>query len=137
MKGCEIMPSWSDEYKIGVPQIDAQHKALFDAVDALRAACNAGKGRAEIIKTIQFVTDYTVKHFADEEELQKKSGYPKYEEHKQLHKDFMAQVKQIRREIDDNGPTIVLLSKLNMMLSSWLINHVKYVDSEIAQYVNR
>ena len=131
------MPSWSDDLKIGVPQIDEQHKALFDAVDALRAACNAGKGRVEIIKTIQFVTDYTVQHFADEEALQKKSGYPKCAEHKLKHEEFMAQVKELRREIDDNGPTIVLLSKLNMLLSGWLINHVKYVDNEIAQYVNQ
>ncbi|SDN62569.1 bacteriohemerythrin [Acetanaerobacterium elongatum] len=131
------MQSWNDSLKIGVPHIDEQHKALFAAMEALYAACSAGKGRAEVIKTIDFLEDYTVKHFTEEQEIQKKSGYPKCVEHKKLHDDFIVQVKAIKKDIADNGATILSVSKLNSLLSGWLINHIKYVDTEIAQYVNK
>lgn len=131
------MQSWNENLKIGVSHIDEQHKTLFGAMDALYAACSAGKGRAEVIKTIEFLEDYTVKHFTDEQEIQKKSGYPKCVEHKKLHDDFILQVRAIKKDVAENGPTIVSVSKLNMLLSGWLINHIKYVDTEIAQYVNR
>ncbi len=136
-KGMINMPSWNESLKIGVPLIDNQHKGLFEAMDALYAACSAGKGRAEVVNTIEYLKEYTIKHFADEQELQRKSGYPKCAEHKKLHDDFIVQVLAIKKDIADNGPTILSVSKLNSLLSGWLINHIKYVDTEIAQYVNK
>lgn len=129
------MPTWNDSFKIGVTLIDDQHKTLFDAMDALYAACSVGKGRQEVVKTAEFLENYVVKHFADEEVLQKSSAYPKYPEHKKIHEDFIAQVRSLKNDIAQHGPTIVSVAKMNTMLSGWLLNHIKNVDSELAQYV--
>lgn len=129
------MPTWDDSFKIGVELIDRQHKALFDAMDALYAACSVGKGRQEVVKTAEFLENYVVKHFSDEEVLQQKSGYPKYRAHKKIHDDFIAQVRTLKNDIAEHGPTIVSVAKMNTMLSGWLLNHIKNVDTELAQYV--
>ncbi len=129
------MPTWNDSFQIGVALIDDQHKTLFDAMDALYAACSVGKGRQEVVKTAEFLESYVVKHFLDEEVLQKNSAYPKYAEHKKIHDAFIAQVKGLKNDIAEHGPTIVSVAKMNTMLSGWLLNHIKNVDTELAQYV--
>ncbi len=129
------MPTWNDSFKIGVALIDEQHKALFDAMDDLYAACSVGKGRQEVVKTVEFLENYVVKHFSDEEQLQKSSGYPKYAAHKKIHDDFILQVRNLKKDIAEHGPTVVSVAKMNTMLSGWLLNHIKNVDTELAQYV--
>ncbi len=127
--------TWNDNLSIGVGLIDSQHRQLCDAIDNLLDACKAGKGRNEIISTINFLYDYTKKHFSEEEALQKKSGYPKYEEHKKLHDGFILQLIQIKDDIIANGITITTVSTVNMLLLNWLLNHIKKVDKELAEYV--
>ncbi len=129
------MPSWNEGLKIGVPQIDEQHKTLFDAVDVLFAACAQGKGRQEIGKTLDFLVQYAAKHFADEEVVQKNCGYPKCEEHKHMHEDFKVQVASLKQEFHATGPTVAMVAKMNTILSGWLVNHIKNVDSEITRYI--
>ncbi|MFT5727707.1 MAG: hemerythrin [Desulforhopalus sp.] len=36
------MMTWSDEYKIGLPVIDSQHKRLFNLIDELNKAIETG-----------------------------------------------------------------------------------------------
>ncbi|MFA9380063.1 MAG: bacteriohemerythrin [Acetanaerobacterium sp.] len=131
------MPTWDDSFKIGVPLIDLQHKTLFDAMDALYAACSEGKGRQEVAKTAEFLENYVIEHFAEEEGLQKRSAYPKYPEHKKIHEDFIVQVKSLKKDIAEHGVTIMSVATMNTMLSGWLLNHIKYMDTELAQYVKK
>ena len=50
--------------------IDSEHRQLFAAVNDLMDACSQGHGRDKIQSTVQFLSDYVVKHFGDEENLQ-------------------------------------------------------------------
>ena len=56
--------------------IDSQHQQLFVAVNRLMDACAQVKGRYQIQSTVQFLSEYVTKHFADEERLQTKCRYP-------------------------------------------------------------
>lgn len=127
--------TWNDGLTIGVDAIDNQHKQLCKAIDDLYIACESGKGRAEIISTLDFLRDYTIKHFADEQVLQKKCGYPKCDQHKALHEAFLAQVVTLRQQVIDSGAGLVEVNKVVRLVTDWLYNHIKKVDVEIAQYV--
>ena len=76
------------DLETGNAKIDSQHKELFDAMNKLEAACSQGKGRVEVEKTLQFLSDYITKHFGDEETLQRQSGYPDFMKHKGFHETF-------------------------------------------------
>ncbi len=127
--------TWKNEYAIGVQEIDLQHKALCDAIDNLMDACKTGKGRNEIVSTINFLFDYTKRHFKDEEAIQQKCGYPKTKEHKAMHEEFIVKLTGIKDDIIKNGINISSVSQVNMLITNWLINHIKKVDKEIAQYI--
>lgn len=128
---------WKDSYKIGVPAIDREHKQLCDQIDELFGACSKGKGRAEVMNTLEFLVNYTATHFQHEEELQRKSGYPKCKEHKAIHDAFIKQVADMKREVEQQGATVASVLKVNNMISQWLINHIQVVDKELAKYVNQ
>jgi hemerythrin len=129
------MAMWKDSLKIGVPLIDSEHKELCDRIDQLFAACGQGKGKNEIVKTLEFLEDYTIKHFSDEEKLQRSSSYPKCREHKELHEFFKKKIADLKNDIVKDGATVAVVSKTNYFLMDWLLNHIQKVDTELANYI--
>lgn len=126
---------WKDSLKIGVALIDSEHKELCDRIDKLFDACGKGKGKEEIVQTVEFLESYTNKHFSDEEVLQRKSSYPKVKEHKAMHEYFKSKISDLKKDIQQNGASVATISKTNYFLMDWLLNHIQKVDSELSQYI--
>ena len=126
---------WNDNLKIGVSLIDQEHRELCDRIDRLLAACTKGKGKDEIMETVEFLESYTMKHFSDEEKLQRASTYPKVKEHKAMHEYFKGEIAKLKEDIEKNGANIATISKTNYFLMDWLLNHIQKTDSELAQYL--
>ena len=127
---------WSEDLSVGVPSIDKQHKALIEATNNLYDACKQGKGREKVLEMLDFLANYTVTHFRDEEGLQSKSGYPGYEAHKKLHAAFVKDFLALKKEVVDNGATITSVSKVYGFVSNWLVVHIKYEDTKIGKFIN-
>jgi hemerythrin len=129
--------TWRDSFKIGLPEIDRQHKELCDQVDKLQEACTKGKGADEVKKVLDFLASYTVRHFADEEAFQQKVRYPGYAQHKAKHTEFLNQVTKLKKEATENGVNVAMVIKINQIISDWLIHHIKSVDSELKVYAEQ
>jgi hemerythrin len=127
--------TWNNNLSIGIPEIDRQHKELCDQIDKLFEACQQRKGAEEVKNVLTFLESYTVKHFAEEERLQQKINYPKYQQHKPKHTDFINQVTKLKKEVLDSGVTIAVVIKVNQAISDWLIHHIKEVDSDLKNYM--
>jgi hemerythrin len=127
--------TWKESFAIGIPTIDKQHKELCDQVDNLFDACNRGKGAEEVKKILDFLASYTVRHFADEEAFQLKIKYPKYQQHKLKHTEFLGQVTKLKKEATENGVNIAMVIKINQTISNWLIDHIKATDSDLKNYI--
>jgi hemerythrin len=128
--------TWKDSFALGIPQIDKQHRELCDQVDKLFEACSKGKGSDEVLKTLNFLEQYTVKHFADEEAFQQKVRYPGYVQHKAKHTEFIKTVTKLKSEATAQGVNVSMVIKINQTISDWLISHIKAVDSELKAYAN-
>ena len=82
------MFEWKDDYKIGVDIIDNAHKQLFSIVSRiLRNFTEADfeRNKMTCVEAIKYFKNYTLKHFAEEEEYQRKIGYEGYVNHKKAH----------------------------------------------------
>lgn len=123
------------DLETGNKLIDSQHKQLFDAINSLLDACSKGQGRAVMAPVTKFLYDYTSKHFSDEEKLQQASGYPDYPNHKIYHEGFKQTVLDISKELEEKGPSIVLLGKVNTMIGDWLVKHIKREDVKVAAHL--
>lgn len=123
------------DLETGNRQIDTEHKQLIDAINNLVEACNSGKGRIEVEKTINFLANYTKTHFAHEEELQKKYKYPDYINHKKLHTEFINVVTEMQKEYKEKGVSIVLVGQVNSKVASWVIRHINKEDKKVANHI--
>jgi hemerythrin len=128
------MIAFTKEMEIGIPKIDAQHKELINRMNQVEAMGLKSFSKEETQKTLDFLGEYVVKHFADEEVLQQQSSYPKYEEHKNMHKLFVADFVKLKEEFNRNGASAGFTFGLNRSIISWVINHIKYTDTEFGKY---
>jgi hemerythrin len=126
---------WDSSLETGHEKIDNQHKQLIAALNNLIEASSTGKGDQEIFKTLDFLTGYTIKHFADEEKIQVEYDYPDYLVHKRYHDEFKVTVGEMTREIQKQGPTETLIGEVTGAIGAWLLNHIKGDDFRMAAYV--
>jgi hemerythrin len=126
---------WTDELATGNAAIDAQHKQLVKAVNDLIDACKSGKGRTSLNATMKFLVDYTVKHFTDEENLQKQYNYPDFANHKRLHDAFRATAVALAKQLEAEGASIALVAKVNTSVGDWLVKHIKQEDKKLAAHI--
>jgi hemerythrin len=129
------MATWQNNFSIGIPEIDQQHKQLCEKIDNLRDACSQGKGSDEALKVLEFLESYTIKHFSDEEKFQLKINYPNYQQHKQLHIDFISQISKLKTDMLASGVTLPMVIQINQVITDWLINHIMRVDKDLKNYV--
>jgi len=127
--------TWTDDLTTGNEAIDAQHKQLFKALNDLIDACFKGEGHAKLDPTVQFLVDYTEKHFADEEKLMQQYGYPGYLNHKKLHEAFDRTAVEIAEQLKKEGPTAAMVRKVNSSIGNWFTHHIKDEDKKVAAYI--
>lgn len=114
--------------------IDSEHQQLFAAVNDLMDACSQGQGRAQIQKTVQFLNNYVIKHFQDEERLQTQNKYPNYQMHKTFHDGYRRQLSDTAQGLLREGPTVKALGDLNRVIGV-LVSHIRTEDKRLARYI--
>lgn len=132
------MIEWKDEYALGIESIDEQHKKLFEIADRIydliQNTILMDKYDA-IVEIINELKDYTIYHFAAEEEYMKSIGYKKLLSQKVAHDDFLHKVEEIDFEKIDNGQNAYLLETLDFVVE-WLGQHILKEDKLIVGEVD-
>ena len=126
---------WDSSLESGYEKVDNQHKQLVAAVNNLIEASANGKGNAVVMETLEFLTSYAVKHFADEEKLQIQFNYPDYLTHKRIHDEFKVVVGELVQKVNNQGPTEEIIETVSSTIGSWLLNHIKGDDFRMATFV--
>jgi len=127
--------TWSSALETGHPLIDSQHKELIRMVNELFEECTHGHAADQISKTVDFLFSYTKKHFSEEEALQQQSGYPDYQNHRQLHEDLFKKVAGLSAELKVSGPTPTLINKIIREVGDWLVSHIQHQDTKVAAHI--
>lgn len=125
---------WQDSYSVGVDIIDEQHKGLIEATNELYENCLRGGEAAEVhfMKAIQGAVAYIKTHFTTEEAVIERLKYPEFEEHKQEHKDFVAEVLKQVKAFDEKRQFTPL--EFAQFLRNWILNHIAKSDKRYAAY---
>lgn len=131
---------WKDKYRIGVDLIDDQHIELFkrlsEFIKIVQDKEKPWEDRLDNVKeTMDFMKDYVVFHFDDEEEYQKSIGYPDIEVHKEAHRVFKEGVNDYVKIFEQGEFTEEKLQEFSAKLMTWLIMHVGKMDQKIGEYV--
>jgi len=131
----QFIIAWSEEYELGNNFVDSQHKKLFELVSNIGKDCLEGRDVNDLSETLDFLLQYTVQHFNDEESLQQEYNFPEYEYHKKLHEEFEAIVIEKVAEFKEKGSTEDLSETVNDFVITWLVNHILKEDMKIKEYI--
>lgn len=128
------MITLSKDMETGVAKIDTQHKELVDRLNAVTSMGAKSASKEETQKTLDLLGEYIVKHFRDEEALQKQSGYPKYDWHKAQHQLYIAEFQKLKNEFVANGSSPRFTMDLSNSIIVWIVRHIKSVDVEFGEF---
>lgn len=126
---------WTPALNIGVPEIDAQHKALFERAGRFEAAVKAHEHNFRLEDLFGYLADYARVHFAAEEQFMRDVGYPRIAEHVLEHSEFRRRLLSLVPQWESEDDSTAMLAALLGFLESWLLDHVTNSDQRIADYV--
>ncbi|MGV7194913.1 bacteriohemerythrin [Xanthomonas axonopodis] len=122
---------WQDDLNTGIEVIDHQHRRIVDMINQLHAA-HTSLQRLAVAEVIDELIDYTLSHFAFEEELMQEAGYPFSLAHARVHQVFGKRVGDYRLRFQAGED---VSDDLRNMLSRWLFNHIRGDDQAYAPQV--
>lgn len=117
-------------FHLGIDEIDGQHGRLFDFLDALEAAIDAGEPWLVLHDILDQLHHWTEVHFAVEESLMAILGYPGLERHRRAHRVFRQSLADRRAFVLNNE----LASDTAEWLRQWLCEHIGVADRDYASY---
>jgi hemerythrin len=126
---------WDDSLSVGVNLIDEQHKMLIQRLADLSDAFKKGLEQNKIMKTLEFMIDYTDFHFSAEEKVMDENNYPGLGEQKQQHEEFKTTLNNIVEDYKEEGTTTEIATAINVFLLNWLIKHIQGSDSKLGKFL--
>jgi hemerythrin-like metal-binding protein len=129
------MISWKPSLSIGVPEIDAQHQALFEKAACFEAAVKAREPNHRLAELFGFLSRYATVHLGAEERLLRETRYPGLPEHVRQHADFQRRLGALVPHWESEGASTALLLALVGFLDLWLRDHVTSSDQRIGDYL--
>ena len=114
------MFEWSSKYEFGIPEIDKQHRYLFELGNDFFAS-DYKTGRPLMLALFK----YTRVHFELEEEYMKRMNYSDIETHREIHTKLLRQLTELaERGINSEED----FKELQLFIWTWITNHIMQVD---------
>jgi diguanylate cyclase (GGDEF)-like protein/hemerythrin-like metal-binding protein len=92
--------TWRDAYACGEPAIDDEHRELFRLCNDLLRTVAAEPGLETLLRVWDALLSHTVEHFAHEEEILRRRGYPELEQHAESHRHLIARAMELRGQVE-------------------------------------
>jgi hemerythrin len=134
--------TWNEEYSVGLPLIDNQHKELLSFMNYIAdyysrgAAGNDEEHEDRFAEIIKLGLTHLQHHFSTEETLMQELHYDDYPLHKEAHdtalREFQVQTAAIAPDLVDEKQRAAGMLDIAEMLSSWIIDHMTTFDRSAA-----
>ncbi len=127
---------WDDSLKLRISSIDTQHQRLVGLINHLDEAIKAGQGYQQLGEVLEELLDYTRTHFAYEEALLQKHGYPAYSGHKAEH-DALTEKVFFLAGMFKEGDRSLDSDQILAFLEVWVREHILEVDRAYAEFLKQ
>ena len=122
-----VVVEWRDGLLIGEPVIDAQHRRLVELIAGI-----SDHPQSRDPALIAEALAYAATHFADEEGVMERIGFPGLARHRHLHKTLTRTLLAYQRQYE-NGETD--LYSFKHFLFRWVRDHIMEEDQQIGAFL--
>lgn len=127
------MFKWKDEFRLGIEDLDEQHKKIFDianeAYELLKNEFYYDK-YDRIVEILEKLKDYARFHFSYEEDYMQSIKYKDYLSHKAAHDNFIDKVNSYDLDAIDENQDQYILEILDFVID-WISEHILVTDKKI------
>ncbi len=125
--------SWRDEYSVGDEVIDKHHRQLIRYIQLLEdPKIRSRSGDDFMTMLVEGLAEYADYHFAAEEAMMAKAGYPQLQAHRSEHADFAKDMVLFRETFGQGSPR--LEKALLGYLRDWLLSHILTSDKAFGEW---
>ncbi|AMK12420.1 MAG: bacteriohemerythrin [Pseudodesulfovibrio sp.] len=130
-----------EDLTLGIRELDDQHKTLFAVLDRILAVSRDpyrqldDDGTNTVLDIMTDLKDAAMQHFDQEETLMDQRDYPGLDDQQEAHERFLDDL--VRIEADLMNGTAVPPVRLHADLADQLAAHVREMDRELAQFLNK
>ncbi|MHB8766897.1 MAG: bacteriohemerythrin [Deferrisomatales bacterium] len=123
--------SWREEYRLGVAEMDHQHRELFGRLEALERAAVTTGGPEPIRECLDAVHEDAAHHFDREEQLLAAAGFPGLVQQRVQHREFLRRVRAAAASSEAGKVPLETAHRLQ----NWMLGHVVGLDREYAAFL--
>ena len=123
---------WQEANGVGNAHLDAQHRQVLELLNAMYERVR-GTGDVNMTELVSRLSDYTRRHFRDEERYLQQFGFPSLVEHQAVDRGLRERTEGIRRGVE-KGVADVDDSVLQF-LKQWWLSHINQTDRQYAVHL--
>ena len=117
----ELRFEWHDSYAVGIPDIDEQHRVLFEMIQDLAAVADGREPAAGVTDAVESLVSLARTHLHYEESLS--AGHPAqgYDAVRREHAEFLKKAEGFRKYVEE-APADALQTVVEFM-KDWVVDH--------------
>jgi hemerythrin-like metal-binding protein len=124
---------WKDEYSVGIPQVDKEHKRLIALINKLQDAMAGAQGKNVLGSVLDELVSYTFVHFNAEEALMQHYDFPGLVDHQLEHARLKTAALKLSEDFRSGSVTMTV--QVMQFLKNWLQGHIMRRDQEYAKFI--
>jgi hemerythrin len=124
---------WREEFTIGLPDVDHEHRELIAMINALHESLGPVADVQRIVAALGEIHARIAAHFALEEREMHKLGYAYVAEHKNDHERLLDDILDIMDAVE--SPANYDPEALGRRLSKWFTGHFRVQDSRLHRWL--
>ena len=126
---------WKDEFSLGVPSVDHEHKELIELINTLAEVMQNEGSYEAVVESLGEIYAQIAAHFALEEKFMRDSHYPLYGSHKEDHEVLLDELLDIMDGVEEDGSYDA--SALASGLDRWFSEHFRTHDAKLHRHYHR
>jgi hemerythrin len=127
--------SWREDYQVGLPLIDAEHRYIFALINDFHDEYASGRPQRRILRVLNRLVAYAEDHFQHEEALMRKCGYPRLAQQQKQHEKLYSSIYALNEKLSVNSARID--AETLQFLKHWMLEHIVKEDVDIGDFVRR
>jgi hemerythrin-like metal-binding protein len=125
---------WKEQYSLGVPEVDHEHRELIDLINALYESVKQARSDADVADFLGELYVRISAHFALEEKIMRDNGYDEYEDHKADHESLLDAIRDLMDDYEDG--VYVDVERFGKRLDEWFSEHFRTRDARLHKKIS-
>ncbi|BCZ44312.1 hypothetical protein psyc5s11_03790 [Clostridium gelidum] len=127
--------NWDDNLATGISNIDSQNKEIFLQINNLLFNLKQEKSKIKLIKELDCLEKYVIKHFNEEEAIQKQNEYPKYNLQHDQHEVFKNDLKKLRNILESKELSASIIVDIYEKIFKVYRKHIINLDKDLGMFL--